>query len=99
MPKRDLPTEVYFKIFRLLDRETVRNCLCVYKHWQAAAFETYYQSITLEADNIYLDKQILSIGVQVQQHQYFKYGKFTKTLKIHKDTMDDLKGALVEQRE
>jgi hypothetical protein len=72
---------VYFEIFSLLDRRSVENCLRVCKHWHTAAFEFYYQWITLKGYNIILLKEVLFKDDQEKQLEYFKYGMLIKSLR------------------
>ncbi|KAI9258671.1 hypothetical protein EDC94DRAFT_613149 [Helicostylum pulchrum] len=76
----NLPYEIYLKIFSLLHKSLVKDCVMVCKEWSMPAFQAYFKEVIIN------DHNTGTLKALVDQGQYFKYCHWTEKLTVNQES-------------
>lgn len=75
----NIPTEVYYHIFRYLSRPEVYTCSFVYRQWKVVAVQVYYKELIIDDYKIQMAKFNLTSD---SASKYFKNGYLVRKLTL-----------------
>lgn len=85
---KDVPNEIYLKIFKQVAKRDLVNCVLVCKSWSTPANQTLHTNVHLKGNDVLFIQSELSQQDQ-DQHPFFRQGRWTKSLGIWFDEDDD----------
>ncbi|KAI9362730.1 hypothetical protein BD770DRAFT_407819 [Pilaira anomala] len=84
---RDLPEEIYQKIFDYLNKREIKTCLFVCKHWNLLALPIYNKELIIDYHKIIYIKLKLAFG---SLEQCLKYGYLVRKLYFNPTKSDGM---------